>query len=710
MFERLLSRPIYLAAMVAAIAFIVYLQTLAPSVDWIDAGELATDCYTLGIAHPTGYPLFTLIGWVFSHLPIASSIIVRLNLMAAFFTALGAGGMVLLASELFQNWMPQRVKKPVLKNLKGKAQPQKKGKQRNAVAAPSSRRDASTPNTVGGRIATSREIAQVQAQIPFIPNLAAFATGLAAAFSATWWNQSTSIEVYPLHLFFVPLVLFFFLRMLRNEESEKIQKDGILFALLLGLSFTNHMTTILLAPACLYMFFARYRFSKLARNRIVRLGPFFIAPLLLYGFMLIRSAQYPLMDWGHPATFGALIRHVTAKQFQVWMYTGSGAAAKQFAYFWSRVPKEFTIVGAFLALLGLWKMLNAASIRRTHILAFTLLLFFGCLFYSINYDIHDIDSYFLLAFLTMALWIGAGILAFNRTAPLFSRWAPWIFPKWRIVANIAGLMLLLILVEIWNNCSENDESGNYMVQDFTLNMLRNLPPHAIVFSTLWDFWVSGDFYYQLVEHVRPDVLVIDKAMLRDRPWYYAELEKRAPDVFARVKPEEEAFLTLLKAFDEGRPFNEAGIAPAYQSFTTALIEKNLDRPIFITQEMVDQRDDLFAPTMKIVPAGVAYRLWPRDTVYMATVPNETWDDKNYRRRDYYTDDARLMQAVPLERYAGACLARHDTSTARAFLGKALLFTPDLDANIDALPDRDREIADAANENFTQLRAMKAQLH
>jgi hypothetical protein len=125
MFDRLLSRPIFLAIFVAVVAFVVYLQTLAPSVDFIDAGELATDCATLGICHPTGYPVFTLIGWVFAHLPIASTVILRMNIMAAFFTALGAGGVVLLANELFGYWMPQGRKRPMGQKNNGKAKPAK---------------------------------------------------------------------------------------------------------------------------------------------------------------------------------------------------------------------------------------------------------------------------------------------------------------------------------------------------------------------------------------------------------------------------------------------------------------------------------------------------------------------------------------------------------------------------------------------------------
>ncbi len=53
-------------------ALILYLATLAPSITLAngasDSGELASAAYTLGIAHPTGYPLYTLAGFVVTHL------------------------------------------------------------------------------------------------------------------------------------------------------------------------------------------------------------------------------------------------------------------------------------------------------------------------------------------------------------------------------------------------------------------------------------------------------------------------------------------------------------------------------------------------------------------------------------------------------------------------------------------------------------------
>ena len=676
---RFFSRPIYLAAVAVFTAFIVYQFTLAHSVDFIDGGELATVCSTLGIAHPTGYPVFTLIGWVFAHLPIASSVVVRLNIMASFFTALGVGGLVLFANELFQFWMPQRVKR------KGKA---------TSVRPPGSiRKDQKQKQSA------APEPAKVPAESSSLLSLlAALVSGLAAAFSATWWSQSASVEVYPVHLFFVPLVLTFFLRMLRREEGDRPQRDGRLFALMLGLSFANHMTTVLLAPATIYMFFARYGFNHIAWRRISRLALPFILGLLLYIYLPARSAQYPLMDWGHPATLSTFLRHVTGGQYKVWMFSSAGAAAKQWAYFWHHAPKEFTIVGALLALAGIYKMFLSSSIRRTHILIFTLLLFFGCLFYSINYDIHDIDSYFLLAYLVMALWIGAGVFMLVEMIAVTQK-----------ASLVVAVALLLAAIEIGVNYSEVDESGNYMVEDYAKNILNNLPPNSIIFSTEWDFWVSGAFYYQLVEGMRPDVLVIDKAMLRDRPWYYELLQKRAPGVFAKVKPEMNAFVELLQAFELGKTANGDALAKDYQQFTEALVERNQDRPIFVTQEMVDGRDDLFASGMQMVPAGIAYRLLPKDSLVISGVPKLQWRDARYKRRNYYTDDSRLLQGAPLAVYAERALQRGDKKTAMEFLNAALLFKPDLTESLDNLSERDRSIAEASNEKFAQIEALRNRL-
>jgi hypothetical protein len=75
------------AALTGALAFCVYLRTLAPTVMWYDMGELTTASSVLGIAHNTGYPLYILLGKLFTFLPFGD-VAYRVNLMSAVFAAL----------------------------------------------------------------------------------------------------------------------------------------------------------------------------------------------------------------------------------------------------------------------------------------------------------------------------------------------------------------------------------------------------------------------------------------------------------------------------------------------------------------------------------------------------------------------------------------------------------------------------------------------
>jgi len=78
-----------IASVVALAAFLLYLRTLAPSVACIfcDSLEFQLVTYKLGIAHPTGYPLYTLLGKLFTILPLGD-VAYRVNLMSALFGAL----------------------------------------------------------------------------------------------------------------------------------------------------------------------------------------------------------------------------------------------------------------------------------------------------------------------------------------------------------------------------------------------------------------------------------------------------------------------------------------------------------------------------------------------------------------------------------------------------------------------------------------------
>ena len=81
----------YFNLITAVFVLLVYLFTIAPSVVQIDSGELAAVQATLGIAHPTGYPLFTIVGYIFSLIPLPFTKIFQLNLLAAIYCSAAVG-------------------------------------------------------------------------------------------------------------------------------------------------------------------------------------------------------------------------------------------------------------------------------------------------------------------------------------------------------------------------------------------------------------------------------------------------------------------------------------------------------------------------------------------------------------------------------------------------------------------------------------------
>jgi len=64
-------------------SLVFYVSTLAPGVELWDTGEMQTDANALFIAHPTGFPLFILGGWLFAHLLPFGDPAWRISLFAA---------------------------------------------------------------------------------------------------------------------------------------------------------------------------------------------------------------------------------------------------------------------------------------------------------------------------------------------------------------------------------------------------------------------------------------------------------------------------------------------------------------------------------------------------------------------------------------------------------------------------------------------------
>jgi hypothetical protein len=97
-----IKKPGSIAVFVFLGALIVYIMTLAPTIFLEDSAELITAAATLGIPHPSGYPLYVLLGKIFSILSFGHPA-VAVNFMSAFFAALTAALLSLIIQKLTHN-------------------------------------------------------------------------------------------------------------------------------------------------------------------------------------------------------------------------------------------------------------------------------------------------------------------------------------------------------------------------------------------------------------------------------------------------------------------------------------------------------------------------------------------------------------------------------------------------------------------------------
>ena len=89
----------FAAAVVAVIALAIYVRTMLPSTFFWDTGEAQTVPATLSIFHPTGFPVYAMLGWLWSQLPIGE-VAWRMNLLSGVSVSLASALVVLIAGHL----------------------------------------------------------------------------------------------------------------------------------------------------------------------------------------------------------------------------------------------------------------------------------------------------------------------------------------------------------------------------------------------------------------------------------------------------------------------------------------------------------------------------------------------------------------------------------------------------------------------------------
>ncbi|MBT8392727.1 MAG: DUF2723 domain-containing protein [Ignavibacteria bacterium] len=624
----------YYYLITALFVFIVYMFTIAPSVVQIDSGELASVQATLGIAHPTGYPLFTIIGYIFSLLPLPVTKIFQLNLLASIYCSAAVGIFVYTIKLCLDN-LSLFAGKQTLRTEKSKTK--KKKKQISEKENPQS------------------EISEL------IKIICAVFGGLVLAFSKTFWFQSTSVEVYSLHLILITLIMLTLVKAyvlsFKNDEIN----TWLLFAVVLALGFTNHMTTLLILPGTAYLYFSRYKINQVSLKRVLVMILIFLPILILvYSYLPIRASQNPIINWGNPIDMETILRHISGKQYQVWLFSSMEAAKKQFVYFIEALPLEFYISLA-ASVIGLF----FSYIKAKKLFLFLIIIFLTTVLYSINYDIHDIDAYFLLAFVMIAFFSALGAVKL-LTLKGFSNQV------------IMVILAFVLAIQFYFNVGKANQSNVYTFEDYTTELMSSVSNNAIIFSYQWDFFISASYYYQFVEDYRTDVKIVDKELLR-RSWYYNQLNNYDPDLLNGIQNEIDQFLVALQPFERSENFDPNKLENLYRTIMSKLITTNIDkRDFYIAPELVEQemkRGEFVLPQgYSLVPDLFLFKVVKGNEYVPAANPD--FKIRFPEKRNHYIDSIERFIGTILSNRAAYEIRFGKTERAKLYVQKIMSDLPD----------------------------------
>jgi tetratricopeptide (TPR) repeat protein len=465
------------------VPFSVYTYCLCPTIGAGDTIELINCAAILGIPHAPGYPLFTMLGHLFTWLPF-NSLAWRVNLSSAVFCALTC---------LFVYLSLFRLTRQVWPSLTG-----------------------------AWALAFSRffwhyaEVAEVFALNNLFVALITYVLVLSGQ-TAVRANPGAS-ELRPSCL------------------CPRVRRLFWTFCLLSGLALTNHHTIVLLAPGALLFLCLSPSTSKLFRDgKTVASGVLlFLAGLLPYAYCPLAAAAKPPINWGNPVTLEGLVRLVFRMDFGTFSLSSVTAPTSpllQLPVFLRSFYHQFTPLGIALAILGLWEIKRRGFIQAFFSAGF----FFGGAFFVVfaNYPFQDplrlgvLQRFYIMPAVIMSFWIGLGAHHVRV----------WLNKKSdRRIVSLLIFMFLgggLVAWEVATNVNEANFRDNYMAEDFAHNLLMCLAKDSL-------FFVQGDVasmgidYFQTVLHERTDVISLDQEKLT-YPWYYEQAKKRFPAIVLRGK-------------------------------------------------------------------------------------------------------------------------------------------------------------------------------
>ena len=457
-----LSSPL-VAGLIAGIpTLVLYWRTLLPDVAFWDTAEFQAIGPVLGIAHPTGYPAYTLAAWVASVVlqPFGNEAL-RANLMSAIFVAVAVG---LTAGTV------TRVT-------------------RHAVVG--------------------------------------IAAGLALAVTTQAWAIGLRADPHALHLMLAALLLALLVTWQKRvrdaagavgaaddadgaDEADAAETPGagdrwlIAAAAVFGVSLANHGLTYLLAPGiAIFVLMVKPGILRQWRLILACVAALAITTVALYAYLPLRSAMNPAMDYGNPQTLEGFRYLVFAEQFR-----GTFRALPDAATALGTIANvTFTQLGIFavLAVLGVF----VTAVRRPALMVLLVAWFAVNWFFALGYLNADIGRYYLVPLLSAAVLggLGAGAIVDWAVQLLAGR-----RPASAFVAGVTALVLILPLAfVVQGRFAKVDASQEETARTWLAGVTIQLPQDSVVVS--WWSYSTTLWYGQYVEHLRPDITVIDDSTI-----------------------------------------------------------------------------------------------------------------------------------------------------------------------------------------------------
>ncbi|HEX3927114.1 MAG TPA: DUF2723 domain-containing protein [Gemmatimonadales bacterium] len=579
--EDIESRPPYLWGFATfAVIFVIYCFTLSPTTAFWDTSEYIAAAKILGIPHPPGNPLFTLMAHVWGFLPLAANYAKRINYFAAVTSAAGAGLWFMIA----ERWL-----RPIL-----------------------------------------------AARLPRYG--AAFAGIFASAMAWTVWNQSTVNEkVYTVSLFSIALIIWCVVRWADQPVGERRDRYLVVAIYLLALTSTNHMMGVLGAPVVgLYVLFTDWR--VVLRPRVVA-AVVVVAAIglsLNYVYLPMRAAQHPAINEGEPVCASVVqavaqqcpalndvlnraqygkppvtqrMSPFSAQLSMYWQYW-----SWQWARDWGAARSLATGLFTAFAALGLVVLIrrNRRAGLSAAALVFTLiflLIYYLNFRYGFSYhpedksitgdmrEVRERDYFFIASFAFVGVLIAAGFAAaiegirewLGDRGTEKSRWIG------------ASSVLALGLIPVIGNHVTAPRNHETLASDFAVDMLQSVAPYGILI-TAGDNDTFPLWFAQEVLGVRRDVTLANLSLM-NTDWHLRQLHRRVTPAF---DPAGAAPMWRNMAGDSGAsPLGAAAPAAPVRPTTPALTE---------TDGWLDSLPEASAPIKDSIQVGNMFVQFHTDVI------------------------------------------------------------------------------------------------